>query len=510
MIRNEHFYRTSVLYAIFIAFIFFIIAIIISLTQFIWLDEAYTLNTTSASITQVWNRAINFEGQPPLYFVILRIWRFINDSIFFARLFSIITITISAFLVYILSQKYINAIHPFLIALLFASNTVVLWAALEIRVYGLALLFAILLICLFLEIYTSKHKPSLYKRLLFSGVALLSVYIQYYLAFLLIGNFVFLIINRKWEIARLYLSDMIIPVLGTVFLLINVSEQMSIHSYHNSATLSLSDILAFQFKKLSYYLFSFLNYFNSGILKLVFFAVFFAIILFFIRRNVKSIISRKNYFIILLPVQLVLFTFVLFITDERNIAQRHSISLVLPEIFVLALLLNAIKSVKIRYAILMLVITGNIAFNFVRYSIAKPKGIQYENLSNFIKTNDKENKPVFCFRYDIALILKYGVPNHKVISIPENIDFDSYFNRKKWVLSSPEQLDSLFTVNNIENGFWLATTETDSVVNNSIEKRYEIQYKYEMLNEYISANFNIEMERQFPPGLVLKRVIIPK
>ena len=158
----------------------------------------------------------------------------------------------------------------------------------------------------------------------------------------------------------------------------------------------------------------------------------------------------------------------------------------------------------------MLVITGNIAFNFVRYSIAKPKGIQYENLSNFIKTNDKENKPVFCFRYDIALILKYGVPNHKVISIPENIDFDSYFNRKKWVLSSPEQLDSLFTVNNIENGFWLATTEIDSVVNNSIEKRYEIQYKYEMLNEYISANFNIEMERQFPPGLVLKRVIIPK
>ncbi len=508
--KINRFYDKNLLLAILLALCFFVVAIIISLSQFIWLDEAYTLTTTSASIKQVWFRAINFEGQPPLYFILLRIWRIISDSVFFARLFSIITVTISIFIVYRLSEKYVTSIHPFLITLLFASNSIVLWAALEIRVYGLTILFAVLLIWLFLNTYTSKPKPILYKRLIFSIVALLSVYIQYYLAFILIGNFIFLIINKKWKIAYLYLLDMIIPVIGTVFLISIVFDQMSIHAYQNESTLSLLNLIIFQFKKISTYLFPLLNYFTSGVLTLSLFITIFSVVLFFARKNVKFQLNHRNYFLTISVVLLIFFTCLLFLTDIRNVAQRHTISLLLPLMMSLVLIIGTAKPAKIANTILVLMIMGNFVFDSIIYSSEEQKGIQHKIISDFIKANDDSNRRVFCFRYDIALVLKYGVPNHDVIPIPVNIDFDSHFDRRKWVLNNANQLDSLFTVNNINNGFWLVTSENDSAINKSIEKKFKIHYNYKLLNDYISENFYIEMEKQFSCGLTLRRITIPK
>jgi hypothetical protein len=43
----------------------------------IWVDEAYTLDTTSAkySLSKVIYQSYNFESQPPLYFILLWLWR---------------------------------------------------------------------------------------------------------------------------------------------------------------------------------------------------------------------------------------------------------------------------------------------------------------------------------------------------------------------------------------------------------------------------------------------------
>ena len=60
----------------------------------IWTDEAYTLNTTGKNLSYALVQAINFESQAPLYFILLNIWRSVNDSIFWARLFSIICVVL--------------------------------------------------------------------------------------------------------------------------------------------------------------------------------------------------------------------------------------------------------------------------------------------------------------------------------------------------------------------------------------------------------------------------------
>ena len=74
---------------------FFFISFILIYTSFllficnkmsIWVDEAYTLNTTANSLSKVLSLSYHFEGQAPFYFVILSLWRKINNGIFFARL----------------------------------------------------------------------------------------------------------------------------------------------------------------------------------------------------------------------------------------------------------------------------------------------------------------------------------------------------------------------------------------------------------------------------------------
>ena len=67
----------------------------------IWEDEAYTLNTTSNNLSGVISESYRFEGQPPAYFVLLSFWRLIHPGIFTARLFSVLCIGLT---VYVLNR----------------------------------------------------------------------------------------------------------------------------------------------------------------------------------------------------------------------------------------------------------------------------------------------------------------------------------------------------------------------------------------------------------------------
>jgi hypothetical protein len=56
----------------------------------LWRDEMYSLHSTSGSPRFAFDQAIHFELQPPVYFVALALWRSIEASPFFARLFSVL------------------------------------------------------------------------------------------------------------------------------------------------------------------------------------------------------------------------------------------------------------------------------------------------------------------------------------------------------------------------------------------------------------------------------------
>lgn len=161
----------------------------------IWLDEGFSLNTTSNSLSKVINLSYLVEGQPPVYFIVLSLWRKINDGIFFARLLSIIFTFISAFVLQKISQLIFKEIGSRWLVVIFLLNPYTVWASLEIRLYAFLILLAFIEIYLFYLIYFYNRQKF---NIIFQIIGLLGIYTQYYFVFLSIALAIYLLFSKGW------------------------------------------------------------------------------------------------------------------------------------------------------------------------------------------------------------------------------------------------------------------------------------------------------------------------
>lgn len=196
----------------------------------IWADEASTLYTTQNGFWPAFQNAAADEKQAPLYFWIMSLWRSINGSIFFARLFSIICIAAAIKLFADLASRLFEPRAALLATAFFAFHPYLFWASLEIRVYSLVILLSVILIRLFFDVFIKESEPNAGKNsnILFSVVAVIALYTNYYLGFVLVGLFAALLVSRKWREARIYLGLMLL-VAAAIFplLLIDFESQFA-------------------------------------------------------------------------------------------------------------------------------------------------------------------------------------------------------------------------------------------------------------------------------------------
>ena len=179
----------------------------------VWVDEGSTLYTTERGIFFALSNALADEKQAPLYFWFLSLWREINRSIFFARLFSVVC-SIGAIAVFAnLARKLFDGKAAILIAAFFALHPYLFWASLEIRVYASVILLSVALLKLFYEGYSEDEKNQ--SQIYFCLLAVVALYTNYYLGFQLVGMFAALLINRKWSAAKRYFLQML--VVGAAF-----------------------------------------------------------------------------------------------------------------------------------------------------------------------------------------------------------------------------------------------------------------------------------------------------
>ncbi len=198
-----------------------LIVLPLAYTLNIWADEASTLYTTQHGLITAFQNAATDEKQAPLYFWILSLWRSINGSIFFARVFSVICSIFAIKMFAGLAQRVLSPRSALLATAFFAFHPYLIWASLEIRVYSLVILLSIALVRLFLagfleESNSKTTMPQGKVRLLFLITAIIALYTNYYLGFLLVSFFFALLISKRWREARVYLGLMLL--VATAFL----------------------------------------------------------------------------------------------------------------------------------------------------------------------------------------------------------------------------------------------------------------------------------------------------
>jgi hypothetical protein len=190
-----------------------IVALPLAYVLNVWVDEASTLYTTS-SISQAFQHAMADELQAPLYFWLLSIWRTADSSIFFARLFSILCGALSIKFAWDVAVRFLPDYAWKFAVVIFALHPLLFWASTEIRGYALVILLSLLLLRFFHDGYLNA-KASLLDQIIYIAIAAVSLYTNYFLGFLLVGNFCALLALRKFKIATQYLGHMF--VVGVLF-----------------------------------------------------------------------------------------------------------------------------------------------------------------------------------------------------------------------------------------------------------------------------------------------------
>jgi hypothetical protein len=166
-------------------------------------DESYTMHTTAGTTHDAYTRALSFEFQPPLYFVVMQLWRQIDPSVFFGRLFSALCIAATVVIAAAISRRVSPGMNAGWLAAIVALNPFAIWAAVEMRVYAFVIVLTALLLLAFLDGFLAEER-SLRAQIGFVLVAVAGLYTHYYIGFLLVGFGAALLALRRWRALAAY------------------------------------------------------------------------------------------------------------------------------------------------------------------------------------------------------------------------------------------------------------------------------------------------------------------
>jgi hypothetical protein len=487
MIEN----RTTIAIAA-LVLVFVCITMIMSYKMNIWLDEAYSMHTTGSTWTQSVKLSASFEEQPPAYFCLLCLWRHMNRSILFARILSILCVLTAGFFMVHLKNSYTRR-GSVLLLLLFLTNPLTIWAATEIRVYGLSILLSSILLWSFHAVFVIKSRK-LRDHALFLTAAVISVFTQYFMGYLLVVNVVFLILVRDWGCLWRYLAYL--GVILTCFMPFYL--QVTIHQVHDATVSSSGNITLMHSLHHTAQLFLNLILPGNQIQRLPFMIskislLVSAMLAFLTLRNVKH--SRSFDYLglwALLTITLGIpaFAFLLYKLGDEDLLEQRYIVFLLPEMLLLILFL--FKNIR-HSAVRNLLVTAFILYNIVNSSISyypmKKKG-DWKEVAQFVKKRVQSDEPIFIYFSANVLPFSYyfHLPN-KIIPIPRPPELRKY-NPSDFVIEDVAVLDSLVT-NNFENA------ESCWFVINSVEYYRNLHFNAHLLPEFIGRHFPVIEYQRF-------------
>lgn len=181
----------------------------------IWVDEASTLHSTGSGFAYALDAAFRDENQSPLYFLLLSLWRTIDPSIFWTRIFSIICSLLAIWVSLGVAKRFLPEYAQRYAVVIFALHPFLFWASVESRGYSLSILLTALLLRYLHDAYI-EEKPTISTQFVYITLCVVALYTNYFLGFFLVANFCALLTLRRFKPAAFYIGHM--AVVGVFFL----------------------------------------------------------------------------------------------------------------------------------------------------------------------------------------------------------------------------------------------------------------------------------------------------
>jgi hypothetical protein len=376
----------------------------------VWEDEVCSLDTSSKTLLYAIHQSFNFELQPPVYFLLLTLWRWVSGSILWARLLSVFFILLTQVILYNYVKKKTETKFATIITILFLLNPVTFYAILEIRLYALLILLSLMLWIQFKSTYyDEKIAPG--KRTLYIIISILGLYTQYYFGFLLFSFGIVLLLQKNFKPLLIYILDMIFPLLTIVLIIPKIYMSASLHFAYVPTDFKGFTDLWIEIRRLvpnrifEYFLPIDFNG-PKNLMDWIFKFILLILFIFSIKReDLKKEIQQLFPTIVSVSVILLFFVFLLNKFGPYWIQFRYTTVWFIPLFFLFCYMLGQLKNkLVIFWAIFFAFIF--IYGNLNRYGqLYKVNDIR--SLATYVETNEKVNEPIFIYRNIMADHLRY-------------------------------------------------------------------------------------------------------
>jgi hypothetical protein len=452
----------------------------------VWEDELYTLHTTAGSVPFAFTESYNFEGQPPVYFVLLSIWRNLSDSLFFARSFSVLFVLLSGLLIYKLCRILLDHYFSALIMVLFLITPFIVSQSFDARLYSFIIFLSLSSLYTFYKAYLLDSKSSVYK-LFHCFISLTGVFTEYFFIFPLIAQAIALIPLRGLKKFINYsLIQFPVAILFGINYLI-VSRGLNIYSGN-------SLLPAEMFRRLLMSVQNFLFSFNS--ISLGFFVRRLILLLYFIWlisifRNLKfsfrSLYERTNSFLFQIIISLLIFLlFTLFFLTQKTPYVDKYMSVLYPSLF-LVFAISLTMGRKLSFLILVsLLLLYNGFIDFSTYS-RYVRVYDYEQIAEYVEKVKKPDEPMLLYSNGHALPFQYYYKgNNPILPLPVPIRFNLNYMNEIYIKDTL-MLNKIFEKDRkIENHFIYISDNLSSLMGKSLN--------YDIVDQYFERKFYVRLD----------------
>lgn len=457
----------------------------------IWADEAYTLQTTSHDVVYTLHQAISFEVQPPLYFVVLTLWRLLSPSLFWARLFSVLCSTLTLVVVNQLARRLWPERHPAWCVAAVACHPFLVWAAVEARVYALAVLWSSLMLLWFFDGYwTETPRPK--ARWQYWLVVVVGLYSQYYLGFLAAAQVGVLLLLRRWQAFLPYLRFAVVAGVAILPLLWLVFVQTHTHSYLLHGALPLLDAADFLWKRVFDFALPAEWPPLLGVRALVLSGSVLFVMGWCWRKPQRTAWSERSALWIMAA--LLTLCFIVVATQlgwKELMGRRHTAALFLPVLFTLFSVMAAApkKAIFPLWALVLLCFNGvTLAYEYRKMA----KLGDWERVAQYVMHAEQPDQTILIFpgEWEPSFVYHYHGAS-RVIALPRGETFQSYDLRKFVIHDEQDILKNLPVQRQELSVVWLVSYNSGSC------ETMGIYFGCEVLEDFIRKYYSVEIDRAF-------------
>lgn len=463
----------------------------------LYIDELYSLDTTSHGLSYALHQSLGFEQQPPLFFLALTLWRAINASDYFARLFSIGCCIATLFVVWVFARRRLQPLPDWLAPLVFAVNPFFIWAALDIRVYAMIVLLSALLITLYFDAFVDDGAP-LARAVGFTLVAIAAIYTQYFLGSMLIGFGLALTCSGRWRKVVVFTISMFVVALAILPLVLGSVS----HELHDASVVHATTPLVLSERMLSSTLSFIFPHTWVSATSQVLNLFYVPIVLFVVVALIRSSRPNVNLQSLAAIVAAMIAFFLLVINAARAPLEmpRHITALFVPAMLLMLGWLAAVvtkpnrRRIMLSYVVVLLLLSA--ADDTKTYRPPLSNVGDWQRVGDFLNDNVKASEPIAVFDTEDALAVRhYFRGSARIVPIPSEQNFTK-FDRRDFAIRSDRELDSVFPRTSRKTGrAWLVIGVTTC-------KMSEVGASCSLLDTYVKEHFRVLSEREFNGAVV--------